>query len=117
MLLETDHSAMAPDAPDWIPHFLAKRSKEFHWGLDAGFFRRKLDEGGCLVMMDGLDEAPDRLMRERISRLFENATRAFDKCDFLVSTRPQSYAGDSVLANFQQARIGELELPEIRAFF
>jgi len=33
-------------------------------------------------MMDGLDEAPERRMRERIARLLERATQAFPKCDF-----------------------------------
>ena len=68
-------------------------------------------------MVDGLDEAPERRMRERIARLFEHATVAFPKCDFLVSTRPQTNVGDSVLARFHPVRIGDLELPEIRAFF
>ena len=116
-LLNADSSPMAPDAPDWIPYFLGRRSEEFHWGLDAAFFRRKLGEGNCLVMVDGLDEAPDQALRARISRLFEKATQSFSKCDFLVSTRPQSYAGDSVLASFPQVRIEELKPPEIRAFF
>ena len=116
-LLSTGGSAMPPEAPDWIPHFLGKQSEQFHWSLDAAFFRRKLKEGNCLIMVDGLDEAPDRPLRERISRLFEQATHAFRTCDFLVTTRPQSYAGDSVLADFHQLRIGELELCEIQAFF
>jgi hypothetical protein len=68
-------------------------------------------------MVDGLDEAPERRLRERIARLFERATRSFERCDFLVSTRPQSYAEDSVLAGFDQVRIGDLEPAEIRAFF
>jgi hypothetical protein len=34
-----------------------------------------------------------------------------------VSTRPQTNVGDSVLEGFEQVRIGDLELPEIRVFF
>src|SRR3989442_8805051 len=56
-------------------------------------------------------------MRERIARLFERATQASQKCDFLVSTRPQTNVGDSVLAGFHTVRIGDLELGEIRTFF
>ena len=116
-LLAADKSGKPDDAPDWIPYFLGKQSEEYKWGVDEAFFRRKLEEGGCLVMVDGLDEAPERRMRERIARLFERATAAFRKCDFLVSTRPQTNIGDSVLAGFHPVRIGDLELPEIRAFF
>jgi hypothetical protein len=116
-LLAADKSPKPDDSPDWIPYFLGKQSDEYKWGVDEAFFRRKLDDGGCLVMVDGLDEAPERQMRERIARLFERATAAFKKCDFLVSTRPQTNSGDSVLAGFHPVRIGDLELPEIRSFF
>src|ERR1019366_2273570 len=97
--------------------FLGKQNDEYKWGADEAFFRQKLEEGGCLVMVDGLDEAPERRMRERIARLFENATRAFPKCDFLVSTRPQTNEGDSMLAEFSPLKIGELEAAEIGYFF
>jgi DNA replication protein DnaC len=115
--LAADHSAKPPDAPGWIPYFLGKQSEEYKWAADEAFFSRKLEEGGCLVMVDGLDEAPEHRMRERIARIFERATRAFAKCDFLVSTRPQTNVGDSVLEGFEPVRIGDLELPEIRFFF
>ena len=110
-------STKPSEAPGWIPYFLGKQSGEYKWGASEEFFQGKLDEGGCLVMMDGLDEAPERRMRERIARLFENATRAFPKCDFLVCTRPQTNEGDSVLAEFHPLRIGELEPAEIGIFF
>ena len=116
-LLAADKSPKPNDSPDWIPYFLGKQSAEYRWGVDEAFFRRKLEDGGCLLMVDGLDEAPERQMRERIARLFERATGAFQKCDFLVSTRPQTNIGDSVLADFHQVRIGALELQEIRSFF
>jgi formylglycine-generating enzyme required for sulfatase activity len=116
-LLAADKSPKPPDAPDWLPYFLSKQSEYYKFGLDESFFRRKLDEGGCLVMVDGLDEAPDQRLRERVSRIFEKATVAYAKCDFLVTTRPQSYSGDSVLAGFFPIRIGDLEPPEIKTFF
>jgi len=116
-LLAVDQSPKPSDAPDWIPYFLGKQSDKYGWGLDEAFFRRKLAEGNCLVMVDGLDEAPDRRMRKRIARLFERATQSFRKCDFLVSTRPQSYAEDSVLGGFHAVRIEELEPGDVRTFF
>jgi formylglycine-generating enzyme required for sulfatase activity len=116
-LLAADKSPKPDESPDWIPYFLGKQNDEYKWGADEAFFRRKLEGGNCLVMVDGLDEAPERRMRERIARLFEEAKVAFSKCDFLVSTRPQTNEGDSVLEGFHPVRIGDLEPPEIRAFF
>lgn len=117
-LLEADQSPKALDSPDWIPYFLGRQSEEYRWGLGEAFFRRKLDQGGCLLMVDGLDEAPNRRMRERIARIFESAARSFHRADFLVTTRPQTNVGDAVLdPSFYPVHIGELERPEIDVFF
>ena len=115
--LAAEKSAIPPDAPDWLPRFLAAQSEAYKWGLGEPFFQSRLKSGGCLVMVDGLDEAPERLVRERIARILERATAAFSACDFLVSTRPQTNEGDSVLAGFHALRIGELEPAEIAVFF
>jgi VWFA-related protein len=105
------------DSPDWIPWFLGKQNEEYKWGLDEPFFQNRLKQGDCLILVDGLDEAPDRLLRERMSRLFEKATRAFTKCDFLLTSRSQTYWGEAVVAGFQSLRIEPLEMPAILTFF
>ncbi len=112
-----DRSPKPPDSPAWIPYFLGKQSGEYGWGASEAFFRQKLDGEHCLVMIDGLDEAPDQQTRERIARIFERATQAFGKCDFLMSTRPQTNVGDSVVRDFHPVRIADLEQPEIGKFF
>ncbi len=116
-LLPAGPSQKPDDSPDWIPYFLGKQSQEYQWGLDEAFFRARLGGGNCLLIVDGLDEAPERRMRERIARLFEHATRSFEKCDFLISTRPQTNIGDAVLAGFHPVRIGDLQPEEIGSFF
>jgi formylglycine-generating enzyme required for sulfatase activity len=116
-LLAVDPSPKPADSPDWIPYFLGKQSEEYRWGAGEAFFRHKLHHEHCLVMVDGLDEAPEQRMRERIARIFERATQAFGKCDFLVSTRPQTNVGDSVVKDFHPVWIADLEPPEIAAFF
>src|SRR5262249_20262485 len=86
-----------PDSPAWLPLFLAAQSKASRWNLSFGFFLTKLESGEATVMLDGLDEAPDRVSRARVSRLIENASRTFHKCRFVISSRPAAYAGDVVL--------------------
>jgi hypothetical protein len=103
-------------APGWIPHWLAAKSAEFGWGLDAPFFERKLKSGVAAVLLDGLDEAPNRTEREAMARLLENATRAYDKCSFVVTTRPLAYQGQAVLADFETANIAPLEPQAIDTF-
>jgi formylglycine-generating enzyme required for sulfatase activity len=110
------NSARAANAADWLPAFLAQQSQDFKWRLNYEFFERKLIEGGCLVLIDGLDESPSAQLRNRISRIFEAATSAFNKSDFLVTTRPQSYEGDAELKDFQKISIGAVENQEIQVF-
>ncbi|MGA2742669.1 MAG: SUMF1/EgtB/PvdO family nonheme iron enzyme [Bryobacteraceae bacterium] len=103
-------------APGWLPHWLAARSAQFDFGLDAPFFERKLKSGEAAVLLDGLDEAPNRTEREAMSRLLENATRAYEKCSFVVTTRPLAYQGQAVLADFETADIAPLEPQAIDTF-
>ncbi len=91
-------------SPEWIPHYLASRK----WGLDARFFDRRLHHSNTTLMLDGLDEAPDRLRRENFARLFEDATRIYKECRFVVTTRPLAYAGAAVLSGFEKVTIQEL---------
>jgi hypothetical protein len=103
-------------APGWLPHLLATKSAEFDWGLDTAFFERKLKGGEAATLLDGLDEAPSRTEREAMARLLENATQAYEKCSFVVTTRPLAYQGQAVLADFETANIASLEPQAIDTF-
>lgn len=118
-LLRHDHQAAPPagdDAPGWLPHYLGAAAEGSAWALDARFFRQQLEEGRCTVLLDGLDEAPDRSLRERLSRLIENATRAYGGCRFVVSSRPAAYEGEAVLSDFAHARIDPLSDEAVETF-
>ena len=104
------------DSPEWIVHFLAARSAKFGWGLNREFFSGKLESGEAIILLDGLDEAPDRDLRERAARLFENSTQAYRGCRFVVTTRPQSYIGESVLRGFHEANIEPLTPEAVEIF-
>ena len=102
--------------PAWIGQFLATRNTTFGWGLDRDYFIEKLDSGEAVVMLDGLDEAPERQRREHASRLFEHATAEYKKSRFVVTTRPQSYLGGALLADFHEARIEPLDGDAVYTF-
>lgn len=104
------------DSADWLPRFLEDRSKEFAWGLDADFFRRKLRERSTLILLDGLDEVPNAARRKAIARLFERATRAYRDARFVVTTRPAAYEGKATLNEFESVRIGELDTEAVEGF-
>ncbi len=102
--------------PGWIPHFLGVESSDWNTGLDEEFFRRKLADGKCLLLLDGLDEVGGPAERELLARLIENAASAYPECRFIVTTRPKTYVGLGVLAGFRTARIEPLESEAIESF-
>ena len=104
------------DAAAWLPHFLTTSNKDSNWGLSESFFKSRLQNGACILLLDGLDEAPNRRDRETVARLVEKATQAYAQCRFVVTTRPQAYTGRAVLAAFPQVQIDPLETDAIETF-
>ncbi len=105
-----------PDAPAWLPHYLGAASDDNGWSLGPDFFRQQLEAGLCTVLLDGLDEAPQRMVRERISRLIQNAARSYGRCRFVVTSRPAAYTGETVLPGFAHANISPLEDETVTRF-
>ncbi|HEY6347066.1 MAG TPA: SUMF1/EgtB/PvdO family nonheme iron enzyme [Bryobacteraceae bacterium] len=93
---------------------LAKRGLDY--GLPERFLRRRIEEGPCLLLLDGLDEAASEEARETVARLVERASGAWRNCRFVVTTRPQAYREEAVLKGFDEARIGPLDPAAVRIF-
>ena len=112
-LNKTSGTGDPADSPMWIVRFLAARCEPI-WGLGADFFLKHLKERPCLLALDGLDEAPDARVRERLSR----SSRAPPECGrsarWLVTTRPKAYTDEVILAGFHEARIANLDGEMIR---
>lgn len=104
------------DSPNWLPHFLAKASLDHKWGLNVQFFGQQLDAGQATVLFDGLDEAPDRVLRERVERIIEAVTRTYDKCRFVVTSRPVANSGAIDLDQFMTAQIDPLADEAVETF-
>jgi formylglycine-generating enzyme required for sulfatase activity len=104
------------DTPAWLLHFLRAASKANHWDLDVDFFRAQLERGRCTVLLDGLDEAPDEVARQRVTRWIENVTKTYGNCRWVVTTRPSSYTGSAQLADFAHARIDPLSDEAVATF-
>jgi formylglycine-generating enzyme required for sulfatase activity len=85
-------------------------------GLDEQFFLNVLREGPCLLALDGLDEAPNAAVRERLARMVDDAARNWPNTRIVVTTRPQAYEGDAVLPRFAEARISGLDKEAVRMF-
>ena len=108
-------SPFAADSPAWLAHFLGVKSAERKWKLSAEYFDREMEKG-CLLMVDGLDEAPNATERESMSALLDGAIHAYPKTSFVVTTRPMSYTGKAVLSRFERRQVAELDSESIDTF-
>jgi hypothetical protein len=104
------------DSEDWLTHFLSTQNKTLGWGLSDEVFANKLNGGTAIVLLDGLDEAPDRLDREHAASLLENSTKAFSKSRFVITTRPGAYGRRGPLDGFYETYIEPLTFKAIHTF-
>ncbi len=114
--LDKDGAPSDPSSPAWLTHCLATISREESTGLDEAFFKRQLEDGRCTILLDGLDEAPDRVQRDRLSALSENLGRTYDKCRLVVTSRPPAYTGNTVLPQFEHVEIAPLSDAAVDTF-
>ncbi|TVP97198.1 MAG: NACHT domain-containing protein, partial [Planctomycetaceae bacterium] len=117
-LQQHSHASFAPaaDSAAWLPHFLEAVSVGNCWALDASFFHQQLEDGRCTVLLDGLDEAPDRVVRQGMSQLIQHLAAAYQRCRFVVTSRPAAYVGEVVLPDFAHARIEPLSDVAVEKF-
>ena len=101
------------NAAVWLPRFLAQTNEEENWGLDVGFFRNRLESGGCLLLLDGLDEAPNQEARKTLSSLIEGIARAYRGCSIAATSRPDGFPG---LGDFKLVHIQPLNEEAVGTF-
>ena len=106
---------VGPELAGWLPRFLAALSRDEEWGLDEDFFRAQLQRP-CVVLLDGLDEAPGRIARESLSRLIENVASGYPAARIVVTSRPGAYVGEAVLQGFAHAQVDPLDERAVRTF-
>jgi hypothetical protein len=103
------------DSPAWVPLYLATRAHDCGWKLPAKFFEDRLAKGG-LLMVDGLDEAPDRVTRKHMAKLLADVARTRPKLRIVVTSRPPAYGGQAVIPEFVSVQVSPLETEAIEIF-
>ncbi len=90
------------------------------WSLGewAPLLRRRLIDGGVLVLFDGLDEVPQaRDRRVRICGALESFVASFSSCRFLVTSRTYAYQNQGWrLADFAEAVLAPFDSAQIDLF-
>lgn len=110
-------SAPATDTSQaWLAHFLAAAGRDNRWGLHEDFFSGQMENGLCTVLLDGLDEASDRVSRRRLGSLIEAVARTYKGCRLVVTSRPAGYTGETYLEDFSHAHIDPLSDESVKTF-
>ena len=101
--------------PGFIPWYLKRRSPALE--LSEDFFDRVLLGGGCLLMLDGLDEVVSREERGRVRQEVENlANDIYPGNQVIVTAREAGYREEAVFGDdFVRLDVQRLEDDQIRA--
>ncbi|MFJ6611046.1 NACHT domain-containing protein [Streptomyces sp. NPDC091289] len=96
--------------------FLRTAGVPLHGSAPAGWADRLLREGRALVLVDGVDEVPDRL-RKRTERWLKDLIAAYPRARYVVTTRP-SAVPESWLSGsgFEPHTLLAMGREDIRAF-
>ncbi|MDY7031406.1 MAG: SUMF1/EgtB/PvdO family nonheme iron enzyme [Thermodesulfobacteriota bacterium] len=78
--------------------------------------QRLLDEGKCALLLDGLDEVADEILRNRIMDVVNSALSHWNKNLFIVSSRPFGYHDLANMEEMATAHIDSFGKDEIIEF-
>lgn len=91
--LTQNQSRYTNPAPQALREFIADYFTEHDLELGSKFFRDRLKQGACLVLLDGLDEVADRDERARVAQFVNQFIKRYvEKGNrFGLASRPRGY--------------------------
>ncbi|MCP3961547.1 MAG: SUMF1/EgtB/PvdO family nonheme iron enzyme [bacterium] len=111
----------APDGPNlrhdnrqWLLDLLARSCEADDHPISRDHWRDLLESGEAVLLLDGLDEAADDALRQRVLRIFRDACRKW-QCPVVVTSRPIDTAPLKEMG-FHPATIEPFGDEEIRTF-
>jgi len=97
----------------FIPWYLRRRNPAL--GLSEDFFDRLLMGGGCLLMLDGLDEVVNRSQRGQVCQEIESLVRSvYPGNRVIVTAREAGYSDEAVFSDrFTRLDVQDLDESQI----
>jgi hypothetical protein len=83
--------AVAIENPPTLPTLLEQQESIRALNPPSQWFETRLQQGRCLVMLDGLDEVADCNQRQQVSRWVAQQMQAYPKSCFILTSRPFGY--------------------------
>ena len=79
------------------------------------FFKKHLQDGKCIVLLDGMDEVTSEDERRRVAEQIEDFVTTYRDNRFVVTSRPAGYSGVA-LAGFTQLEVCDFSDEDVEAF-
>lgn len=79
------------DLADLIHDHFSKPKHNNSLKPPAGWFRKQMQKGNCLIMLDGLDEVANKEERLKISEWLDMQIKEYRYCPFIITSRPKGY--------------------------
>ncbi|WP_205387610.1 NACHT domain-containing protein [Streptomyces cavourensis] len=96
--------------------FLRAAGVPLHGSAPAGWADRLMRQGRALVLVDGVDEVPDRL-RKRTERWLKDLIVAYPRAKYVVTTRPSAVPETWLSASgFEPHTLLAMRQEDVRAF-
>ncbi|WP_175513619.1 NACHT domain-containing NTPase [Streptomyces sp. KAI-26] len=96
--------------------FLRATGIPLHGSAPAGWADRLMHQGRALVLVDGVDEVPDRL-RKRTERWLKDLVVAYPRTKYVVTTRPSAVPETWLSASgFEPHTLLAMRQEDVRAF-
>jgi hypothetical protein len=103
------------DRPD-LATLIGNQSEIQRYEPPNRWIQKKLEQGECLVMLDGLDEVPDEGERQQVSRWIDQQIRTYSQTRFIITSRPLSYQNAGLEKIDAYLRVAPFGSSEIRQF-
>jgi formylglycine-generating enzyme required for sulfatase activity len=96
--------------------YLLDLSKRENFHVNRVGLEKRARSGRLMWLLDGLDELPSSGSRESIVRAIENASRTWNDCHFIITSRPLAVTGKAVPIDFEVVGIDQMQDDEIKSF-
>ncbi|MCB1036614.1 MAG: SUMF1/EgtB/PvdO family nonheme iron enzyme, partial [Acidobacteria bacterium] len=105
-----------PNATEHLLRFLDYTLRGAAHGLPQTYLRDRLVEGGCFLLLDGLDEVP-AASRGRIAALIDQAVAELrGENRFLLTCRTRAYEGKACLGTLESFTLADFGPQEVESF-
>jgi HEAT repeat protein/GTPase SAR1 family protein len=80
------------------------------------FFKKKLDEGECIILLDGLDEVATVEQRASVAKWVDELATAYSRNIFIATSRPYGYETAHLYNDFLELHILDFTPEQIEEF-